>query len=301
MLDPRSSDKRSPLVARFLERGGFAPTMALDDALATLVERAQRRRAANIEHRIHLLLRDRKVSGPEFVDLDCDGLIEPLGSNFADGFRMKLNKNTPTVRSRFTLVHEVCHTFFYELVPEIKFLPHSPDMEEERACNAVAAAILLPAKSLERRVKGLPVSLESLEAIAAEYQVSTATTILRLRTLDLWRCELSHWRRMTDGRFALHSFYGGKRSNWEWQDATLLHRVWESGRSLFGQTFVTCEDGAGVQRYRPVQYELSRHPSGVIALWGATTAIHGRCERLPLLISSSQQKRARRPRRPRRF
>jgi hypothetical protein len=298
MFDRRSSDSHSPLVARFLERGGFGPKTALDDALATLVERTRRRRSANIEQRIHSLLRDRKVSGPEFVDLDCDGLIEPLGSNFADGFRIKLNKNTPTVRSRFTLAHEVCHTFFYELVPEIKFLPHSTDKEEERACNAVAAAILLPANSLERRVKGLSVSLESLETIAAEYQVSTATMVLRLRSLNLWRCELSQWRRMTDGRFALHAFYGGKRSNWEWQDATLLQRAWESGRSLFGQTFITCEDGAGVQRYRPVQYEISRHPNGVIALWGATTAIHDCCERLPLLTSSSQQKRARVPRRP---
>jgi Zn-dependent peptidase ImmA (M78 family) len=60
------------------------------------------------------------VAGPEFVELNCDGLIEPLGKTFADGFRIKLNKTTPPVRSRFTLVHEICHTFFYQLVPEIK-------------------------------------------------------------------------------------------------------------------------------------------------------------------------------------
>jgi hypothetical protein len=214
---------------------------------------------------------------------------------------MKLNKNTSLVRSRFTLAHEVCHTFFYELVPEIKFLPHSPDEEEERACNAVAAAILLPAKSLQRRVQTLPVCLKSLEIVAAEYQVSIATTALRLRSLGLWKCELSLWRRMTDGRFALDSFYGGKRSNWEWQDATLLRRASQSERPLFGQTFVAYEDASGVQRYRQVPYEVRRHPNGVIALWGATLGIHGHCERLPLLISPSQQKRARRPRRARRL
>jgi Zn-dependent peptidase ImmA (M78 family) len=36
-----------------------------------------------------------------------------------------LDGATPTVRQRFTIAHEICHTFFYEIVPELKFKPHS--------------------------------------------------------------------------------------------------------------------------------------------------------------------------------
>ena len=47
-------------------------------------------------------------------------------------------------RMRFTIAHELCHTYFYELVPELKFCDHGPNDEEEAICNQGAAALLIP-------------------------------------------------------------------------------------------------------------------------------------------------------------
>jgi hypothetical protein len=56
---------------------------------------------------------------------------------------------------------------------------------------------------------------------------------------------------------------------------------------FFGQTFVMYEDSLGVQRYRPVRYEVRRHLSGVTALWGSTVGAQS-FEGLPLLVSGQQ-------------
>jgi hypothetical protein len=74
-------------------------------------------------------------------DLPCDGLIEPIGTTYSAGFRMRLKKNAADVRLRFTIAHELCHTFFYELVPEFKFVAHESDDSEERLCNWGAASL----------------------------------------------------------------------------------------------------------------------------------------------------------------
>jgi hypothetical protein len=223
--------------------------------------------------------------------LECDGLIEPIGTDFTHGFRMRLKKDAADVRIRFTIAHEACHTFFYEFVPEMKFVPHERDEDEERLCNWGAATLLIPASSLRRRVKNMPMSLESLDAIAAEYAVSLPTMALRLRALELWNCQLSRWHRMSDGCFALDRLYGGKRSNWEWEDSAVLQSAWKSERPLFGRTFVSFEDSPETRRYRPITYEVRRCSGGVLALWGTEVRDQSQSDILPLFNASSQDRR----------
>ena len=147
---------------------------------------------------------DRNILQVEFEhNLPCEGSLQPVGNEFRQGFIMRLKRNAADVRVRFTMAHELCHTLFYELVPEIKFTPHEADDEEERLCNLGAAAFLLPASVLRRRVKKLQPRLETLELLSAEYRVSIPTMLLRLRALLLWQCEVSLWHRMSGGRFVL--------------------------------------------------------------------------------------------------
>jgi hypothetical protein len=131
------------------------------------------------------------------------------------------------------------------------------------------------------------VCLESLDALAANYGVSLATIALRLRSLDIWRSELSLWRRMTNGRFALDRLYGGRQRDWEWEDEAVLQEAWRSTRPLYGSTFLSYEDSAGSRRYRPVTYQLRRHPQGVLALWGAEPSTSNRRHRLPLFSADA--------------
>jgi hypothetical protein len=282
-----SNGTMSVLVRRFLERAAYGPHVRRESVIGNLIERFRRKRLRGINQQLQLFLRDRNIVEPELVNgLGCDGLIEPIGSTFAHGFRMKLNRDAAMFRSRFTLAHEACHTLFYELVPELKFTPHEQDPEEERLCNWGAAALLIPPSSIRRRVKGVPICLTSLKAFADEYRVSLPTMALRLRSLGLWNCQLSRWHRMTDGSFVLDNLYGGRRVKWEWEDGSILHAAWESSGAVSGRTFVNYEDRPGIRRYRPVAYEVRRCMTGVIALWGDVASQPARS--LPLLTESRE-------------
>jgi hypothetical protein len=264
----------SPLVRLFVERSRFDPTTKPDEVMAGLIERVRReRRRRKLRNQIQLFLDERRINRIELLsDLSCDGLIEPTGHVFVDGFRMLLKRSSAEPRMRFTIAHEICHTFFYELVPEIKFVPHDPDEQEERLCNFGAAALLIPPHSLKRRAAKLPVSLESLQCLAEDYTVSLPTMALRLRALDIWRCQFSRWRRMLNGTFVLDRLYGGKQADWKWADESILATAWDSTEPHRGHSFVSYEDDHGVRRYKPVSYQVRKSLDGVTALWGSAVA-----------------------------
>lgn len=259
----------SALVRLFIARSGVqSERKSPEEVITQLVESSRPRKLKNKTNRLEQFLVERNVHSVNAVsELDCDGLIEPLGSQFSDGFQMILKKGSE-VRVRFTKAHEACHTFFYELVPELKFRPHGTDELEERLCNLGAAVFLIPRSELLKEAKRLPVCLDSLQQLAERFSVSLPTILLRLKSLGLWRCELSLWHRMTNGNFSLDRLYGGKRAEWQWFDEHLLERAWSSGDSIFGHTFVRYEANKGNHRYKPVSFNLRRSSNGLIALWG---------------------------------
>ncbi len=265
-----SSRSTSPLVRRLVERSGLDPaTSSAEEVISALVERVRRKRARNRHTQLQYFLKDRKIASLEVVpDLGCDGLIEPMGMSFEAGFRMRLKKEASESRVRFTIAHEVCHTFFYELAPEMKFTLHDTDAAEERLCNYGAAVLLLPSAAVARQAKQLPVCLESLETLAEQFLVSPATMLLRLRELGLWKCQLSLWHRMLGGGFTLARIFGSARTDWEWDDSSLLERVWQSKEAAFGKTIVYCEGERGDRECQPISYDLRRSADGIMALWG---------------------------------
>lgn len=267
---PASCDKRvSPLIRLFVERSGLGLTSKPEEVMTRLIERVHcaGHRKRHIDP-IQLFLDERNITRIELVpDLKCDGFIEPTGSTFADGFTMVLKKGSSEPRMRFTMAHEICHTFFYELVPALKFVPHSPDQYEERLCNLGAAALLMPTAALKRRAKSMPVCLESLESLSHDFSVSLPTMAIRLKALGIWRCEFSRWRRMLNGTFVLDQFYGGRRAEWNWDDSSILTLAWDSNKPLIGRTFVSYEDRRGARRYKPIAYQVRRSMDGITALW----------------------------------
>jgi hypothetical protein len=284
-----SFDRRvSQLVRLFVERSGFGPAKNPEDVMASLIEgvrgtRGRRQRGSQIQ----LFFDERKIKSIEVLsDLNCDGLIEPVGQTFAEGFRMLLKKGSPEPRTRFTMAHEICHTFFYELVPEMKFIPHDPDEQEERLCNFGAAALLIPPHVLRRQTVRMSVSLETLQYLAEGYAVSVPTMLLRLRALGLWQCEFSRWRRMLNGTFTLDRLYGGKQAAWKWTDDSILAMAWESKDALRGRSFISYEDHHGVQRYKPISYQARRSADGIAVLWGNTIATRMSAVAPPLFAGS---------------
>lgn len=264
------SKASSALVRLFVERSGLAASRTSPEAvMAALIERSRPKKPNSQINQLEQFLAARNVKSIEVsADLDCDGLIRPLGHRFSEGFEMLLKETPSEVRSRFTKAHEGCHTFFYELVPELKFRPHDTDETEERLCNLGAAILLIPQKQLSKEAKHLSVCLDSLQMLAQRFIVSLPAMLLRLKSLNLWRCELSLWHKMSNGNFSLDRLYGGKRADWEWVDDRLLERAWNSNESIFGHTFVRYASDRGNHRYKPVSFNLRRSSNGVIALWG---------------------------------
>jgi IrrE N-terminal-like domain len=201
-------------------------------------------------------------------NLNCDGYLEALGNCFKNGFRMGVKEDMNERRMRFTIAHELCHTYFYELVPELKFCDHGPDDEEEALCNQGAAAFLIPHGGLRRRAANSPVSLETLELLADEYGVSIVTMFLRLRALGHWNCELSIWTRRHDGDFKMDRLYGGRSLDWEWFESAVPLQAWESNRVVSGNTFIQFTEPVGSYRFRPIAYQAAHRGDTLIVLWG---------------------------------
>jgi hypothetical protein len=200
-------------------------------------------------------------------DLKADGALVPLGRDFGAGFRIVLRRDLPKGRINFTVAHEICHTFFYERAPEIKFASHAVDQEEERLCNCGAEEILMPALDVRRRAKNKPVSLDVLQMMAAHYRVSTPAMFIRLRKLGLWRAELVVWHEMTNGAFAVRQVWGGRMVDWKWMEPEIPRRALSaSAESLISGGTFWFVGPRDCPRTRAVDYQVKRHGKDVLAL-----------------------------------
>ena len=200
-------------------------------------------------------------------ELVCDGYIQPHGSSYSEGFTMLVKKKQPQSRIRFTIAHELCHTFFYEIVPELKFAPHQTDLEEERLCNVGAAALLMPNDDVMRATSKVTPSLLVLEQLAEHYGVSLEAMFLRLRNLARWRCELLFWHRTNDGRFLLDRAYRRWKKDWNWDDLSIPQAAWEGKNAPTKRTYVHSQDSRGRDFARPVYYQVKRRANSIVSLW----------------------------------
>lgn len=283
-----SKSRISPLVRLFASRvagEGSCPDAVMSGLVAQLRKSTKHK---SLVAQLGDFLARRLVFQSEFVSgLPSEGYIEPVGSNFNEGFRMVLKKGGTQVRTRFTIAHELCHTFFYEIVPELKFGSVEVDPEEERLCNLGAAELLIPTKSLKAQAKLLDVSLNSLEELAGMYSVSAEAMLLRLRSLKLWDCELSFWRRELDGSFSVDRIIGGRKVNWTWPDDVPLNTAWNTSDKPAGRTWLEFRGSGGSLQVRPVCYEVGRRGNELVSLWSAKP-IEQRRRILPLFQAPTQ-------------
>jgi len=106
---------------------------------------------------------------------------------------IKLNIDSPFVRKRFTLAHEIGHLFL-ETVPALRSTRRL-DAALERTCDLIAAELLMPTAAASDFVRGLgPPSPEKLREIASKYRVSLQTAAIRVRDgLKIWKCSMGMW------------------------------------------------------------------------------------------------------------
>jgi Zn-dependent peptidase ImmA (M78 family) len=271
-MNLNSSDRpTSPLIAKFIERADVGKATSPTAVMFELVSRLAKncRDSENADARLQFSLRARNVRDVTMRSMDgSEGALHPLGASYSAGFLLMLNTLASASRRRFTLAHEICHTFFYELVPEIKFAPHEPFEEEEHLCNVGAGELLMPESPLRSSVLGRTVSLDSLAWLAAEYSVSISAMLLRLKILRLWKCELTEWHPMLNQTFGLRRVIGGFPKPWEWDDASVLAGAWRE-RSNSGIANISYINERGIRFYRaPIPYQVKRFGDRLLALWG---------------------------------
>ena len=249
---------------------GATPQSVIEELAASL--RRKRPRPSEPVAQLEPFLAARNVVDLSFKrGLQCDGYLVARGQSFPEGFGMVVKQDTCAERIRFTIGHELCHTFFYEFAPEIKFRAHPNDNQEETLCNLGAACFLMPSKGLRGRAHKMAVSIESLYALAEEYGVSSPSMFLRLRSLGMWKGELSLWRRLGDGTFDLQRLYGGRKIPWRWMDNSIPSSAWENDRVVTGNSFVECKDRQGSRCFEPVWYQLMKRGETLVGLWGSLT------------------------------
>ena len=214
-----------------------------------------------------------------------DGYIQPHGKSYSEGFTMLVKKEQPQTRARFTIAHEICHTFFYEIVPELKFVSHQTDPVEEMLCNFGAAALLMPRDDVMKATHKIMPSIVVLEQLAEHYGVSLEAMFLRLRHLARWKCALLIWHRTNDGRFLLDRAYRCRKEDWHWVDSSIPQAAWEGKKSLPARTLVHFQDSRERWFARRVYFQIKRRANSLVALWNQQPFDQIVKRSLPLLSS----------------
>ena len=280
----------SLLIQRFAAKDSLMPGFA-EDEIVKCVKALRRSNGIRsvASGSLEPLLASRNIKDVVIDDdLRADGALVPLGEDFEAGFRMVLRRDLPEGRINFTVAHEICHTFFYERVPEIKFASHAVDQEEERLCNCGAEEILMPALDARRCAKNEPVSLDVLQTMANRYRVSIAAMLIRLQRLGLWRAELFLWHEMTNGTFAVKQAWGARIADWKWMEPEIPRRVLSApaGSVISGGTFWFVGPPE-CQRSKALSFQAKRHGKDVLVLVinkfkkSSTLVMRQQCELFP--------------------
>lgn len=112
-------------------------------------------------------------------------------------------------RQRFTIAHEIGHLVLAEPGQDlVARRSQATGDREERFCDALAAALLLPREWILRRYADAPERLETARQVADACEASLSAAVLRLRELLNWKSSLLQWRRADSGRWFLSQAVG---------------------------------------------------------------------------------------------
>lgn len=106
---------------------------------------------------------------------------------------VKLKAKSPPVRKRFTLAHEIGHLLLGDMSGRRMACQSDPALE--RACDSIAAELLMPAEEAVPFIKGLGSPCpQKLGLIASRFRVSRHVAAIRVSDdFRLWKCCIGLW------------------------------------------------------------------------------------------------------------
>jgi hypothetical protein len=110
---------------------------------------------------------------------------------------IKLNASSSFARKRFTLAHEVGHLLLGDMSGRRMACQSDPALE--RACDSIAAELLMPSHDAVPFVRGLgSPSPDKLREVASTYGVSLHVAAIRVHyDFRLWKCFVGLWEQQS--------------------------------------------------------------------------------------------------------
>ncbi len=181
--------------------GGDSPELAIERAVDTLLQIGE---VSGPPAPLELLASLRGVANIQFTKMIEAGRLVFLPGS---GWRIQVNAAHPSGRQRFTIAHEICHTFFHEAItaagaadtrerrrsdPLTGDFDRSGD-QEEWLCDYGAARLILHPNWLTALAADRAPSLDALADIAAICDSSHEATAVQIARLRLWPCVFVYW------------------------------------------------------------------------------------------------------------
>lgn len=198
-----------------------------------------------------------------------EGQLLPISG----GYRVRLRGSATEARKRFSLAHEIGHSYFYRdegVGPRhvIGILNSAERSAEEKICNLFAGTLLMPSsvlrKQLHENVATSPASISSiLQRVATNFRVSIPALLMRIGILELeqptclliWSTFKPNPRKQTSPKLRIEFSLGlGEWSNRRfWNDtpvadakivsALRIYDSWTAGADCETGRFVVAADG----------------------------------------------------------
>lgn len=115
----------------------------------------------------------------EEPNLPAHGILDKNGN----GYIIKIDSELPLTRRRFTICHELVHTFFEDASWKFRLgakKVETESEEEEKLCDFGAAELLMPATAFKNFVSDRRRNFELVRDIAEIFQVSTEAAAIRV-------------------------------------------------------------------------------------------------------------------------
>lgn len=143
------------------------------------------------------------VSEVREVDMAEEGRLEHDGMRAIVYLRHGLGRG----RRRFTLAHELAHwALAHPGSPRIAYRRAGSNDDEERLCDEIAAALLMP-HHWTRRFQSRPQNLSILRLMSNRAEVSLSAALLRNREVNHWHKSLLRFS-LDQGRWRLQGASG---------------------------------------------------------------------------------------------
>jgi Zn-dependent peptidase ImmA (M78 family)/O-acetyl-ADP-ribose deacetylase (regulator of RNase III) len=153
----------------------------------------------------------------------ADARLVPLGNG---RLQIEFNPNQPRARIRFSIAHELAHTFFddcYEVIrnrkPREHFDPN--EWELEMLCNIGAAELLMPIASFPQ-LRNEALEIDSLMQLKDKFEVSPEALLRRITHITTRPCLM----------FAASHIEHGELSGRYHLDYAVRSRSWRSGDAI---------------------------------------------------------------------